>query len=157
MSRPYVADYRVGRLPRPRLLLAQVVAASSAFPPVLSPVVLKLDADAWERFEGADLHDRRSLRERLVLTDGGVYDNMGLENVHDRFETVLVSDAGAPLGIEDDAEPRAVLHRPAGIHELRLAEDLAAGEFAEGPQADQGGVAHGGAEALTDAGRDAAV
>lgn len=103
LSKPYVADYRVGRVPRPTLKLAQVVAASSAFPPVLSPVVLKLDPAAWERLEGADLYDRRSLRERLVLTDGGVYDNMGLENVHDRFETVLVSDAGAPLGVEEDA------------------------------------------------------
>lgn len=103
LSRPYLADYRIGRVPRPRVPLALAVAASSAFPPVLSPVVIELDPGAWERLDGADLHDRRSLRERMVLTDGGVYDNMGLENVWDRFETVLVSDAGAPLGVEEDA------------------------------------------------------
>jgi NTE family protein len=103
LSRPYIADYRIGRVPDPRIPLALAVAASSAFPPVLSPVVIKLDADAWEKLDGADLYERRALREKLVLTDGGVYDNMGLENVWDRFETVLVSDAGAPLGIEEDA------------------------------------------------------
>ena len=103
LSRPYIADYRIGRIPNPRLPLAMAVAASSAFPPVLSPVVLKFDADAWEKLDGADLFPRRALRERLVLTDGGVYDNMGLENVWDRFATVLVSDAGAPLAIEEDA------------------------------------------------------
>jgi NTE family protein len=109
MSKPYLADYRLGQVPSPRLPLALAVAASSAFPPVLSPVVVKLDADAWTRVPGADLYDERKLRERLVLTDGGVYDNMGLEAVWDRFETVLVSDAGAPLGVEPDCS--TVWHR----------------------------------------------
>jgi NTE family protein len=36
-------------------------------------------------------------RKTLYLSDGGVYDNLGLEAVWDRFETVLVSDAGAPF------------------------------------------------------------
>ena len=63
----------------------------------------------------------------------------------------------ASLRLLQDAEGGAVFHRTAGIHEFGLAEDVAAGELTEGPQADQGGVAHGGAEALTDAGRDAAV
>jgi NTE family protein len=38
----------------------------------------------------------------MVLTDGGVYDNMGMEAVWDRWSTVLVSDAGAPLQVEED-------------------------------------------------------
>ncbi len=109
LSRPYIADYRIGRIPNPRLPLALAVASSSAFPPVLSPVVLKFDADAWEKLDGADLFPRRALREKLILTDGGVYDNMGLENVWDRFETVLVSDAGAPLGVEEDSS--AIWHK----------------------------------------------
>ena len=32
-----------------------------------------------------------------MLTDGGVYDNLGLETVWKRYETVLVSDAGGKL------------------------------------------------------------
>jgi NTE family protein len=46
------------------------------------------------------LYGQQGLRRRLVVTDGGVYDNMGMESVWDRYETVLVSDAGAPLAIE---------------------------------------------------------
>ncbi len=38
------------------------------------------------------------MRERVVLTDGGVYDNHGLEPVVKRYMTVLVSDGGAPFG-----------------------------------------------------------
>ena len=42
-SKPYMRDYRVGELKNPDLELAVAVAASSAFPPFLSPVVLELD------------------------------------------------------------------------------------------------------------------
>ena len=42
-SRPYMADYRVGRMMNPKIELAVAVAASSAFPPVLSPLKLELD------------------------------------------------------------------------------------------------------------------
>src|SRR5919198_890036 len=42
-SKPYMADYRVGVIPRPQVPLAIAVAASSAFPPFLSPVWLDLD------------------------------------------------------------------------------------------------------------------
>lgn len=105
MSRRYLADYRVGRIDRPRIPLAIAVGASSAFPPLLSPVVIQTRAEDWQRVEGADLYDDAAYRERLVLTDGGVYDNMGLEAIWDRCRTVLVSDAGAPLGAT--AEPGA--------------------------------------------------
>ena len=36
-SKPYAGDYVIGRLDRPKIRLSQAVAASSAFPPVLSP------------------------------------------------------------------------------------------------------------------------
>jgi NTE family protein len=139
LSRPYIADYRIGRVPHPRVPLALAVAASSAFPPVLSPVTIELDPGAWERLDGADLHDRAALRERLVLTDGGVYDNMGLENVWDRFETVLVSDAGAPLGVEEDASKLwhkqtlrvldIVGEQTRALRKRQLVGDLAAGRM----------------------------
>jgi hypothetical protein len=41
-SRPYLADWRVGLIPDPDTALADAVAASSAFPPVLSPFTLDL-------------------------------------------------------------------------------------------------------------------
>ena len=37
---------------------------------------------------------RKPFTSRVVLTDGGVYDNLGLETVWKRYQTVLVSDAG---------------------------------------------------------------
>lgn len=97
IERKRLADYRIGEIPNPDLPVARVVAASSAFPPVLSPVELELDPAQWQRLDGAFLFDDVALKKRLMLTDGGVYDNMGLEAIWDRAGTVLVSDAGAPL------------------------------------------------------------
>src|SRR5215831_11248914 len=59
LSRPYVADYHLGQVPNPRVPLARAVAASSAFPPALSPVALTFPADAWEKTAGADLYEKR--------------------------------------------------------------------------------------------------
>lgn len=100
-SKPYAGDYRIGLIRDPAFKIATAVAASSAFPPVLSPVVIKTNPAAFERTEGADLYDQVRLRERLVLTDGGVYDNLGLETVWSRYTTVLVSDAGAPFSVKE--------------------------------------------------------
>lgn len=103
-SRDYVADYRVGRILDPRALakisLAEAVAASSAFPPFLSPMVLDVNPKDFEPTQGADLR-RRPYTSRMVLTDGGVYDNLGLETVWKNYRTVLVSDGGGKM----DAEP----------------------------------------------------
>ena len=68
-SKPYMADYRVGIVRSPRVRLADAVAASSAFPPVLSPMDLKLDQPC-EDMEGTDLH-RPPFTTNVVLTDGG--------------------------------------------------------------------------------------
>lgn len=101
MCRGYLADYMVGMLPRPKIALARAVAASSAFPPVLSPQVIDTDPNQWVTTEGATLTGDE-WRAELILTDGGVYDNMGLEAAWDRFEIVLVSDAGAPFKFDAD-------------------------------------------------------
>ena len=92
-AKDYAADYRVGRINHPTLPLSQVVAASSAFPPFLSPVRLVFDPGTVQAMEGADLH-RTPFIEGAVLTDGGVYDNLGLERVWRRCRTILVSNAG---------------------------------------------------------------
>jgi NTE family protein len=98
-SKPYLADYRLGMVKEPRVELATAVAASSGFPPFLCPVILKFDPGDWERAEGADLFDEVKLRKKVYLGDGGIYDNLGLERVWDRYTTVLVGDAGAPLPV----------------------------------------------------------
>jgi len=96
-SRPYMADYRVGTIPAPTLELAVAVAVSSAAPPFLSPVYLKLDAAAYTPNSGLDLQ-QPPYTTRPVLTDGGVYDNLGLETAWKRCKTVLVSDGGGHMG-----------------------------------------------------------
>jgi len=59
--------------------LATVVGISSAFPPVLSPVLLSADPGKWIRGKYAVCFDQVEYRQKLFLTDGGVYDNMGME------------------------------------------------------------------------------
>jgi NTE family protein len=100
-SREYMADYRVGRVDAPTLPLAKAVAASSAFPPVLSPVELDIAPGVVKSQPGVDLW-REPYTTHVVLTDGGVYDNMGLETVWKSYETVLVSDAGGKLQPEEE-------------------------------------------------------
>jgi len=93
-QKPYAGDYKIGLIRNPIFLLATAVAASAAFPPVLSPLVLELDPDSFEETEGAKLFEQEELRETVALADGGVYDNMGLESIWKRYRTLLVSDAG---------------------------------------------------------------
>lgn len=100
-SRPYMADYRVGMVPDPEVSLALAVTASSAFPPVLSPARLELPRGLVQRGPKAteDLHEEPYTTD-VYLTDGGVYDNLGLETVWKRYDTVLVSDGGGQMAPE---------------------------------------------------------
>lgn len=99
-SKPYMGDYLIGLVKNPDVKLSTAVAASSAFPPLLSPVVLK-NLPKFENVEGAIFNGRPEYCQTIFLTDGGAYDNMGLETVWNRYSTVLVSDAGAPFGFPD--------------------------------------------------------
>ncbi|HEX8840669.1 MAG TPA: patatin-like phospholipase family protein [Sphingomicrobium sp.] len=92
-SRAVMADYKVGEIDRPTLPLAAVVAASSAFPPFLSPYVLRVSRTDFSRIATKD----EALLSDISLADGGVYDNLGLETVWKAYRNVLVSDAGAAL------------------------------------------------------------
>ena len=102
--KPYMRDYRVGEVKNPTVPLAMAVAASSAFPPFLSPVELELEASDFTPETGDDLQ-REPFTTDVVLTDGGVYDNLGLETAWKRYKTILVSDAGGKLQPEE--EPRS--------------------------------------------------
>lgn len=99
--KPYMRDFRVGEVRVPRVSLATAVAASSAFPPVLSPLVLSLDPDSFTPGSGTELQ-REPFTSKVYLTDGGVYDNLGLETAWKRYRTVLVSDAGGRMAPEEE-------------------------------------------------------
>jgi NTE family protein len=93
-SKPYMWDWRVGKVERPAIELAVAVGASSAFPPVLSPARLHLRDSDFVPGTGADLQ-KPPFTEEVFLADGGVYDNLGLETVWKEYDTVLVSDGGS--------------------------------------------------------------
>lgn len=97
-SRPYMADYRVGRWLNPEVKLSLAVAASSAFPPVLSPCFLSPNGAPDESYELG----QPPFTTDVELSDGGVYDNLGLETVYKRYTTVLVSDAGRDFDVQAD-------------------------------------------------------
>lgn len=91
ITRDHVSDWTTGRWTSGELTVADAVAASSAFPPVLSPIVFDLRYHDFEPFPDAV----RDPPPKLFLTDGGVYDNLGIESVWKKHRTIYVSDAGA--------------------------------------------------------------
>jgi NTE family protein len=113
-SKPYLWDYRVGEVERPRTQLATAVAASAAFPPFLSPVSLRLEESDFVPGSGGDL-ELRAYRTRAVLSDGGVYDNLGLETAWKSYRTVFVSDGGGHM---------AAAERPAAFWPLQFVRVL---------------------------------
>src|SRR5208337_3255049 len=102
-SKPFMGDWKVGLIKNPDVELATAVAASSAFPPLLSPCVVPLDPNSFDK----DIPPARDVqlpefRKQAVLADGGVYDNLGLETAWKQNKTILVSNGGGALGTEAD-------------------------------------------------------
>jgi NTE family protein len=95
-SRPFMGDYRVGLIRNPRLDLALAVAASSASPPLLSPVRLKLQEQDFDLTTTGDLF-RPPYNTNVMLMDGSVYDNLALETSWKAYESIFVSDAGGTM------------------------------------------------------------
>jgi NTE family protein len=115
-SRNYMGDYRVGLVEQPNVSLAAAVAASSAFPPVLSPSELDIEQPVINT-PGADLH-KEPYTKTAILSDGGVYDNLGLETIAKRYITILVSDAGQKIA------PELNPHRDWARHSLRVLDTV---------------------------------
>jgi NTE family protein len=106
-TKSYAGDYVIGYLDKPAIPLAQAVAASSAFPPVLSPFILKPPAGSfkdWPDGPHVPAADLPGYRSQAILSDGGIYDNHGIEPIFKSLLTNLVSDGGAPF------ERTATLH-----------------------------------------------
>ena len=98
-----IYDYKIGEYPSPEISMAKAVGISSAFPPMLSPVTLITDPGHWKETKYSEYYDEIKLREKLLLTDGGLYDNMGLEAVwkgKGKYSHVIVCDAGAPFTVK---------------------------------------------------------
>lgn len=98
-----VGSWRAGYVipPPEHWTLARSIAASSCFPPVFPPMKAGINSDKFKfRSHMPDDYDEgdwERLRNDLQLTDGGVYDNLGIEPAWKSHKTVLVSDGGASL------------------------------------------------------------
>jgi NTE family protein len=97
-----MGDYQVGYCEPPAdWPLARAVAASSCFPPVFNPLPMSLSPEEMKGGAATE-SERRACLEDLRLTDGGNYDNLGLEPVWKDHATVLVSNGGATFDFGAD-------------------------------------------------------
>jgi NTE family protein len=86
-----MGEWELGTCSAQHFLLSRAVAASSAFPPVFPPLRI-----GQAEYPAADV-------EYVCLTDGGVYDNLGVNPLLRRrnaLDYVIVSDAGKPFEID---------------------------------------------------------
>ena len=90
-----MGEHELGVVPGADFSLARAVAASSAFPPVFPP--LRLESPEYIPASQVDY---------VTLTDGGVYDNMGVNptlRARNALDYLIVSDGGKPFAT--DAQP----------------------------------------------------
>ena len=136
-SRRRCGDFQAGYLRRHgKIALATAVAASACFPPLFGPLRLPVRAGDFLRGRPRGAHADR-LRERIELSDGGVYDNLGTEPVLKRCREILVSDAGAPFAFVAGGHALRRVLRVAGVmgsqavalRKRLLVAGLRAGEF----------------------------
>jgi NTE family protein len=102
-ARDRVGDYQVGYAqPSPPWTVGRAVAASSCFPPVFNPLPVELEPQQFAGGLAGGRTDYGECVRGLRLTDGGNYDNLGLEPVWKGAEYILVSDGGAIFEAEPD-------------------------------------------------------
>jgi NTE family protein len=104
-----MGEHELGIIEAPDFSLARAVAASSAFPPVFPPLCLQ-----------SDVYPPSANIEYVSLTDGGVYDNMGVNPALaelNKLDYVIVSDGGKPFAF--DTQPTQ-----SGLMVLKAALDI---------------------------------
>jgi NTE family protein len=82
--------------------LARAVAASACFPPVFNPMRLPFRKESFVDGHAFAGQERDEAFDDLRLTDGGNYDNLALEPVWKKHQTVLVSDGGGLFPFQSD-------------------------------------------------------
>jgi NTE family protein len=99
-----MGDYQAGYvIPPPReWTISHAVGASSCFPPLFNPLPVRIAAERFKKGKFLKGKERDEHMSDLRLTDGGNYDNMGLEPVWKDHATVLVSDGGGLFSASRD-------------------------------------------------------
>jgi NTE family protein len=80
------------------------VATSACFPPVFNPLPISFPSDMYSNSEAKQIDPEgwKKCIKDLRLTDGGNYDNMGLEPVWKDHAVVLASDASSPMDFSSE-------------------------------------------------------
>ncbi len=102
-----IGEHELGVVESPDFPICDAVAASSAFPPVFPPLML-----------GPDRYAPSVPVDYVTLTDGGIYDNLGVNPVlRDRnaLDYVIVSDGGKPFAIDTQPTQSGALVLKAGL------------------------------------------
>lgn len=103
-----MGEHELGVVPAGQFALSRAVAASSAFPPVFPP--LRLDASVYP--PGASV-------EYVTLTDGGIYDNLGVNPLlrvdRNPIDYMIVSDGGKPFALEERPTESGAIVLKAGL------------------------------------------
>jgi NTE family protein len=88
-----MGEWELNFVPAEVFKVSEAVAASSAFPPVFPPLLLGQDVYAAAQ------------TEFVTLSDGGVYDNLGVNPLlrveRNKLDYAIVSDAGKPFAIDE--------------------------------------------------------
>jgi NTE family protein len=102
--RTRMGDYLAGYVtPHPAdWPLARAVAASNCFPPLFQPMPIRFPIDRFRDAHAQGQAGHQEALSNLRLTDGGNYDNLGLEPIWKSREVVLVSDGGGSFDYEPD-------------------------------------------------------
>jgi predicted acylesterase/phospholipase RssA len=105
------------RIPTPSLRLAYAVAASSAFPPLFPPI--RIDHKIL-------VCDERDFPHAEYLTDGGVYDNLGIEKMlslrsaDSPLDLLIVSDAEGNFDWAVDRSYRGIVPRNVRANDMLM-------------------------------------
>ena len=120
MRKYMVGNFRAGYLvpPPETWTVGRAVAASAAFPPVFQPMLVEDDPGEFKGYHfyptesgvtRSHLPDKcwktenwETVMSDLRLSDGGVYDNLGLRTIWGNRKYILVSDAGTAIHPEPD-------------------------------------------------------
>ena len=95
----YQAGYKTTGLDQ--IPIAHAAAASACFPPVFAPIDSLVSPNDFTSGRATGKY-ADECRSRIRLSDGGVYDNMGLEPLWKHVDTLLVSDAGGEFEFSND-------------------------------------------------------
>ena len=134
-SQPRMGDYLTHYVLEPDVPISDAIAASSAVPGLIGPLVVRSRRYQWNRYEGRKLVPTSACLKRYELWDGGVYDNLGVEPLfksgggfRDGFDLLLVSDASASLSMDPRTVKRMIKPGHRILRLVKVATDQIRGQ-----------------------------